>query len=62
MKNTLYIFLPILFTGIILLSAWMCFEFKEYRHIIFYTISVPCFVGLFITAIILAVITINKNE
>jgi hypothetical protein len=62
MKNALYIFLPILFTGLILLSGWMCTEFRDYRHIIFYAVSIPCFVGLFITAMILAIMTIGKNE
>jgi hypothetical protein len=62
MKNAIYISLPIIFIIIITTSAWFCTEFREYRYIIFYTVSIPGFIGLFITAMILAFITIGKNE
>ena len=62
MKGAIYIFLLILFIILILLSALLCQEYRSIKYIIFYSLSVPAFVGLFISAMILVITTINKNE
>ena len=62
MKTTLYAFLPIFFILLLMLSAYFCTEFRSYKYLIFYLVSIPAIIGLFISGLILAIRNIGRDD
>ena len=59
----LKIYLPtIIFLLLTMLSAYLCTEYREQRYVFYYAMAIPSMVGLFISILIVAFMTINNDK